>query len=209
MFGAARNVRSAAQVTRRTAHRKYPVALQKAPRRHLMNEPHLLGWRLMRTRSGPDDARLPRSAVTASASRCVRRLQQRSRWLEAGSYRTRQARTGERTHSVRERELHARRVSESRRVFSSEEEPSCGRWHQTGLTALIMCVRDKEGQIVSLKVRAAAAGARITEITHCFPRMFAFDGSKSKWTSEAVLHPSYSSQRDNVICADCLFTSSQ
>lgn len=84
-------------------------------------------------------------------------------------------RTGERTSKVRVRELHARRVTESRRVFSSEEEPSCGQRHQTGSTVLIVCVRDNEGQIVGFK--GAATGTRITEITHYFPRMFAFDGS--------------------------------
>lgn len=114
----------------------------------------------MRTRSGPDDTRLLRSAVTASAARCAAsiasnrghddwNLDHKGRgWRAQTLQRRGQVR---RTHKVRERELHARRVTESRRVFSSEEEPSCGQWHQTGLTLLIMCTRDNEGQIVGFK----------------------------------------------------------
>lgn len=143
----------------------------------------------MRTRSGPGGARLLRSAVTASASVASNRGRDdrnRERKGRGGRARTprRRGQVSGRTKCADESSTHAGSVS-TRRVFGSEEEPSCGRWHHTGVTVLIMCVRGHEGQIVGFK----GAGARITEITHYFPRMFAFDGSKSKWTSEAASTP--------------------
>lgn len=91
---------------------------------------------------------------------------------------------------MRERELRARRVTESRRVFGSEEEPSCGQWHQTGLTVLIMCIRDNEGQIAGFK-GAGCCDGRAHYRDHALLSKDAFDGSKSKWTSEAALHLMY------------------